>query len=65
MSPERTREKVAWVKEAAGSRFGDLELNANGDIVGVGGPANGKAPVSETAGGAGYDGDDSSPASGP
>jgi probable F420-dependent oxidoreductase len=27
-SPERTREKVAWVKEAAGSRFGDLELNA-------------------------------------
>ena len=28
MSPERTREKVAWVKEAAGSRFDDLELNA-------------------------------------
>jgi probable F420-dependent oxidoreductase len=27
-SPERTREKVAWVKEAAGSRFDDLELNA-------------------------------------
>jgi probable F420-dependent oxidoreductase len=27
-SPERTREKVAWVKEAAGPRFGDLELNA-------------------------------------
>ena len=28
ISPERTREKVSWVKEAAGSRFGDLELNA-------------------------------------
>jgi len=28
MSPARTREKVAWVKEAAGSRFEDLELNA-------------------------------------
>jgi probable F420-dependent oxidoreductase len=28
MSPERTREKVAWVKEAAGARFDDLELNA-------------------------------------
>jgi hypothetical protein len=28
MSPERTREKVAWVKEAAGSRFDSLELNA-------------------------------------
>jgi probable F420-dependent oxidoreductase len=28
MSPERTREKVAWVKEAAGPRFDDLELNA-------------------------------------
>jgi probable F420-dependent oxidoreductase len=27
-SPERTREKVAWVKEAAGERFDDLELNA-------------------------------------
>jgi probable F420-dependent oxidoreductase len=27
-SPERTREKVAWVKEAAGPRFDDLELNA-------------------------------------
>ncbi|HVB91205.1 MAG TPA: TIGR03621 family F420-dependent LLM class oxidoreductase [Acidimicrobiales bacterium] len=27
-SPERTREKVAWVREAAGSRFADLELNA-------------------------------------
>jgi probable F420-dependent oxidoreductase len=27
-SPARTREKVAWVKEAAGDRFGDLELNA-------------------------------------
>jgi probable F420-dependent oxidoreductase len=27
-SPERTREKVAWVKEAAGNRFDDLELNA-------------------------------------
>ncbi len=27
-SPERTREKVAWVREAAGARFGDLELNA-------------------------------------
>ena len=40
---------------------GDLKLNANGDIVGVGGPANGKVPVSETAGGTGYDGDDSSP----
>jgi probable F420-dependent oxidoreductase len=28
MSPERTREKVAWVKEAAGTRFDSLELNA-------------------------------------
>jgi probable F420-dependent oxidoreductase len=27
-SPERTREKVAWVKEAAGDRFDGLELNA-------------------------------------
>jgi probable F420-dependent oxidoreductase len=27
-SPERTREKVAWVKDAAGDRFDDLELNA-------------------------------------
>ena len=27
-TPERTREKVAWVREAAGDRFGDLELNA-------------------------------------
>ena len=27
-SPERTSEKVAWVKEAAGERFDDLELNA-------------------------------------
>ncbi len=27
-SPERTREKVAWVREAAGDRFDDLELNA-------------------------------------
>jgi probable F420-dependent oxidoreductase len=27
-SPERTREKVAWVKEAAGERFEELELNA-------------------------------------
>jgi probable F420-dependent oxidoreductase len=27
-SPERTREKVAWVKEAAGDRFDDLEFNA-------------------------------------
>ncbi len=27
-SPERTREKVAWVKGAAGDRFDDLELNA-------------------------------------
>ncbi len=27
-SPERTREKVAWVREAAGGRFADLELNA-------------------------------------
>jgi probable F420-dependent oxidoreductase len=27
-SPERTREKVAWVKEAAGERFDALELNA-------------------------------------
>jgi probable F420-dependent oxidoreductase len=27
-SPERTREKVAWVKDAAGDRFGDIELNA-------------------------------------
>ena len=38
---------------------GDLKLNANGDIVGVGGPANGKVLVSETAGGTGYDGGDS------
>jgi probable F420-dependent oxidoreductase len=28
MSPERTRQKVAWVKEAAGPRFDELELNA-------------------------------------
>lgn len=27
-SPDRTREKVAWVKDAAGARFADLELNA-------------------------------------
>ena len=27
-SPERTRQKVAWVREAAGKRFNDLELNA-------------------------------------
>ena len=27
-SPARTREKVSWVKEAAGDRFDDLELNA-------------------------------------
>ncbi|HUY65293.1 MAG TPA: TIGR03621 family F420-dependent LLM class oxidoreductase [Acidimicrobiales bacterium] len=27
-SPERTRQKVAWVREAAGKRFADLELNA-------------------------------------
>ena len=26
-SPERTREKIAWVREAAGARFADLELN--------------------------------------
>lgn len=27
-TPERTRRKVGWVKEAAGDRFGDLELNS-------------------------------------
>jgi probable F420-dependent oxidoreductase len=27
-TPEKTREKVAWVKEAAGDRFDDLELNS-------------------------------------
>ena len=27
-TPERTRQKVAWVKEAAGARFDDIELNA-------------------------------------
>ena len=27
-TPERTREKIAWVREAAGGRFDDLELNA-------------------------------------
>ncbi len=27
-SPDRTRQKVAWVKEAAGARFDELELNA-------------------------------------
>lgn len=27
-TPERTRTKVAWVKEAAGDRFADLELNS-------------------------------------
>jgi probable F420-dependent oxidoreductase len=27
-SPERTRQKVAWVKEAAGERFDQLELNS-------------------------------------
>lgn len=26
-SPEATRQKIAWVKEAAGSRFDDIELN--------------------------------------
>jgi probable F420-dependent oxidoreductase len=26
-SPEATRQKIAWVKEAAGSRFEDIELN--------------------------------------
>jgi probable F420-dependent oxidoreductase len=28
MSPDRTRQKVDWVKEAAGPRFEELELNA-------------------------------------
>ncbi len=27
-TPERTRQKVAWVKEAAGERFEDIELNS-------------------------------------
>jgi probable F420-dependent oxidoreductase len=27
-TPDRTREKVSWVREAAGERFDDLELNA-------------------------------------
>ena len=27
-TPERTRQKVAWVKEAAGDRFEDIELNS-------------------------------------
>ena len=27
-TPERTRQKVAWVKEAAGERFDELELNS-------------------------------------
>ncbi len=27
-TPDRTRRKVAWVKEAAGDRFGDIELNS-------------------------------------
>jgi probable F420-dependent oxidoreductase len=27
-TPARTREKIAWVKEAAGGRFDDLELNS-------------------------------------
>jgi len=27
-TPDRTRRKVAWVKEAAGDRFDDIELNA-------------------------------------
>jgi probable F420-dependent oxidoreductase len=27
-TPERTREKIAWVRDAAGERFDDLELNA-------------------------------------
>lgn len=27
-TPQRTRQKVAWVEKAAGERFGDLELNA-------------------------------------
>jgi probable F420-dependent oxidoreductase len=27
-SPDRTRQKVAWVREAAGARYPDLELNA-------------------------------------
>ncbi len=44
-TPERTREKVSWVKEAAGDRFDDLELNAligfvmvTDDAAGVVGP---------------------------
>ncbi len=28
LTPDRTRQKVAWVREAAGYRFDDLELNA-------------------------------------
>ena len=27
-TPERTRTKIGWVKEAAGDRFADLELNS-------------------------------------
>jgi probable F420-dependent oxidoreductase len=28
MTPERTTQKIAWVREAAGARFDDIELNA-------------------------------------
>ncbi len=41
MSPERTREKVAWVREAAGSRFDNLELNALIGFVMITDDANG------------------------
>ena len=42
-TPERTRQKVAWVKEAAGDRFDDLELNALIGFVLVTGDATGLA----------------------
>jgi len=42
-SPERTRRKVAWVREAAGDRFGDLELNALIGFVMITGDATGVA----------------------
>ena len=52
-SPERTREKVAWVKEAAGDRFDDLELNALIGFVMItddaSGIADAMAPISASA----------------
>jgi len=42
-TPDRTRTKVSWVREAAGDRFDDLELNALIGFVVVTGDAKGLA----------------------